>query len=101
MAKICEFNTWKRRMRSTMRFKFYDDEKKNMKLVAKNSLRFASHATYNAFDCVIFSIDTLHPQNVIAKVQCFKFTLLSQQYDHYTTGPMETFAEKFPVAQRK
>lgn len=50
--------------------------------------------TYNAFDCVIFTIDTLHSQNVITKVQCFEFALLSQQHDHCTTSPVKTFTEQ-------
>lgn len=48
-----------------------------MKLIQLNNF-CASHFTHNALDCVIFPIDTLHTQNMVAKVQCFEFPLLSQ-----------------------
>lgn len=51
------------------------------------------NVTYNSFDHFIFSIDSLHPQDVIAEVQGFEPALLAQQGDDGAACPVQAFSE--------
>jgi len=52
--------------------------------------------TYDSLDVFVLSVDFLHPEDVIAKVQAFKTSLLIQENDQNGAGPVQALAEQLP-----
>jgi hypothetical protein len=52
--------------------------------------------TYDAFVGLVFVVNFLHPQNVVAKVQSLELSSLTQKYDDRATSPVQSLAKKLP-----
>ena len=69
--------------------------RENLRIEHLKTANSIDHALQlNALDVLVFAVDFLHAENVVAKIEAVESALLAQKRDHDASGPIEALAEQ-------